>query len=143
MTDRDHARLAGVHPVLRLKVTQILMAMDVLGFPMFVVAGARSLAEQQALYAQGRTTPGHKVTNADGVKHKSNHQAGPDGLGYAVDCAFRDDPQTARIETWEAGQPWELYGLMGEKLGLVWGGRWPRLMDRPHLELPQDGPDAA
>jgi peptidoglycan L-alanyl-D-glutamate endopeptidase CwlK len=123
-------RLAGVQPALRAKVERILAAMLALGYPMFVVSGNRTLAEQQKLYAQGRTAPGKIVTNCDGVARKSNHQD-----GRAVDCAFVDDPLTAKIETWDEKQPWEVYGTMAEALGLTWGGRWKSPVDKPHIEL--------
>ena len=45
-----------------------------------VSSSIRSQAEQQRLFAKGRTSPGAIVTNADGVRSKSNHQ-----LGRAVD----------------------------------------------------------
>jgi hypothetical protein len=59
------------------------------------------------------------------------------GLGF--DVAFRppDDPETERREdltgvTWDG--PWDLLGLMGEALGLDWGGRWRgKRRDRPHF----------
>jgi peptidoglycan L-alanyl-D-glutamate endopeptidase CwlK len=47
--------------------------------------GVRTAAGQKALYAQGRTAPGSIVTNAGGVKNKSNRQVKSDGYGYAVD----------------------------------------------------------
>lgn len=128
--------LDKVHPELRTRLEKILAAMELLGFPMFVVATTRTLEEQQALYAQGRTKPGQIVTYADGVRVKSNHQIKDDGWGYAVDCAFVDDPATPIVETWDEKCPWDLYGLMAEKLGLVWGGRWKRPVDKPHIELP-------
>lgn len=132
---RDEARLVGVHPDLKAAVMAILDAMDILGFPMFVTQGVRTVAEQQALYAQGRTVPGVIVTNADGVKKPSNHQAKADGYGHAVDLAFLDDPDTPKTEIYDPAMPWDLMGLMAEKRGLTWGGRWSGLVDLPHVEL--------
>jgi peptidoglycan L-alanyl-D-glutamate endopeptidase CwlK len=124
--------MEGLNPALKIKAEKILTAMALLGFPMFAASGRRSAAEQAALYAQGRTKPGRIVTNADGSPgRESLHQ-----LGRALDCAFVDDPNTEKIETWDSRQPWDLYGLMAEKLGLRWGGRWTRISDRPHIELP-------
>lgn len=131
---RDQQRLVGVHPDLAEKVLRILAAMDALGFAMTVTEGVRTAGRQAILYQQGRTTPGKIVTDKDGVINKSNHQVKGDGYGHAVDCAFLDDPTTARIETYDENQPWEVYGLMGEKLGLSWGGRWKQPHDMPHLE---------
>jgi len=31
---------------------------------------------------------------------------------------------------------WEAVGVVGERVGLVWGGRWKTLVDRPHFERP-------
>lgn len=102
-----------------------------LGFPMKVVQAVRTVEEQARLYAQGRTTPGKIVTNADGLTHKSRHQVAADGYGHAVDCAFLN---AGGGVIWEG--PWRLYGEMGKALGLVWGGDFHALVDRPHLELP-------
>ena len=135
LRDADAQRLHGLHPHLADVVTRVLDAMAAYGAPMFITAGLRTDAQQAALYAQGRTTPGAIVTNTDGVLKKSMHQMQVDGFGHAVDCAFIDDPDTKLVETWDASQPWELYGHMGEQGNLVWGGRWLRLVDRPHLEL--------
>lgn len=124
-TPRDTDRLIGVHPRLVQVVLQILDRL-----PMFVVMGVRTPEQQAALYAQGRTAPGHLVTDKDGVIRRSNHEPALDGLGHAVDCAFLGPDPFAATHDWLA------YGLLGEAAGLIWGGRWHTLVDRPHLELP-------
>lgn len=131
----DQPKLRGVHPLLIERISRVLAAMGALGFPMRVVQGVRTTAEQQALFAQGRTTPGAIVTNADGVNQKSNHQAKADGLGYAVDCAFFNDPTTPIDETWAETSPWAAYGACVKAVGLAWGGDFVSLVDRPHAEL--------
>lgn len=121
--------LTGVHPDLVARIDKVLAAMSMLGHPMKVVQGLRTTAQQQALYAQGRTAPGRVVTKADGVLAKSNHQAHVDGLGHAVDCAFQlPDP-------FDEHAPWSAYGACVQAVGLVWGGTWTT-PDRPHAELP-------
>lgn len=117
-----------LHPQLLEKVYRVLAAMSALGFPMRICQGVRTVAEQQALYAQGRTAPGAMVTNCDGVIKKSNHQRGADGYGRAVDCCFLGP--TPFIG------PFDVYGAAGQALGLRWGGTFTTLIDRPHLELP-------
>lgn len=124
-TARDCERLRGVHPTLVKAVLQLLTQ-----FPMFVVMGVRTAEQQAALYAQGRTTPGHIVTDKDGVLHKSNHQPHADGLGHAVDCAFVGPDPFATSHDWQG------YGAAAKALGLIWGGDWHTLVDRPHIELP-------
>ena len=136
MTDRDRQRVEGVHPRLVTIIERVLAIMETAGHPMRVISGVRTTAQQQALYAQGRTTPGAIVTYLDGVTKRSHHQAHlATGLGHAVDCAFIDNPDTPHNETWDERQPWELYGVAGETFGLIWGGRWRRPVDKPHLEL--------
>ncbi len=128
MTPRDTARLFRVHPRLVAAITAILGQL-----PMFVVMGCRTTAQQQALYAQGRTAPGHIVTDKDGVIHLSNHQAHADGWGYAVDCAFI--ATAALPDPFDKRFPWNSYGTAVEAAGLVWGGRWVSPHDCPHAEL--------
>jgi peptidoglycan LD-endopeptidase CwlK len=123
-------KLAGVHPTLVEKIQRVLAHMASIGSPMIVVQGVRTDAEQKALYALGRTKPGNKVTNADGVTHKSNHQLKDDGWGYAVDCAFQD--HVTKV-SWEG--PWDEYGAACRAEGLHWGGDWKKFPDRPHAEL--------
>ena len=122
--------LEGVHPRLIEKIERVLKAMEALGQPMFVCQGVRTTEQQQALYAQGRTRPGAVVTKADGVVNKSNHQVKADGFGHAVDCAFQNG------EPFGEFQPWKTYGACCDAVGLIWGGSWKTILDRPHAELP-------
>ncbi len=125
-------KLAGVHPELREKVTRIIDAMAVLGFEMRVTDGLRSTAQQQALYALGRTEPGQIVTRADGVVRRSNHQAREgDEFGRAVDCTF----WVGGAPSWANHLPWACYGEMAKALGLKWGGDFVSMKDRPHVEM--------
>ena len=127
-----------MHPELVDRILRITNAMAVLGFPMLVTDGVRTTAQQQALYAQGRSKPGKIVTYADGVNKKSNHQAKSDGYGHAVDCCFLVDVDGDGVDdpSWSEKHPWVLYGAMARSLGLVWGGDWTTIVDRPHVELP-------
>jgi len=122
--------LSLVEPKLRAAVPKILSAMAAIGYPMMVTDTLRTTAEQQALYAQGRTKPGPIVTNADGVIKKSNHQAHDDGFGHAVDCCFI----VTGAPSWDVHLPWKAYGALAEALGFKWGGNWNSLNDLPHIE---------
>ena len=87
--------------------------------------GFRTFAEQNALYAQGRTQPGKIVTNARGGESYHNY-------GLAVDLV----PTVNGRPTWNApAKTWEAMGRAGEKQGLEWGGRWKGLVDTPHFQL--------
>ncbi len=133
-------KLAGVHPSLVRRVEHILAAMQQRGTPMMVTDGVRTAAQQRALYQKGRITAGPRVTNADGYVKRSNHQErlAPSpyaGYGCAVDCCF---VTPAGLPSWDPSWPWRDYGAFARALGLVWGGDWSSLVDRPHIELPKE-----
>lgn len=97
-------------------------------YKLIVTCTHRSVEEQQRLYAQGRTAPGQKVTNVDGVKQKSNHNYKP---SRAIDFAVVFNGKV----TWND----KMYKVAGPYFvaeGLIWGGNWKSFKDYPHLELP-------
>lgn len=83
----------------------------------------RTVAQQDALYAQGRTQPGDRVTGARGGHSWHNY-----GLGADVVIST---PQGQ--PSWPDDGNWTRYGEIAEDHGLTWGGRW-RNPDRPHVE---------
>jgi peptidoglycan L-alanyl-D-glutamate endopeptidase CwlK len=87
------------------------------GIDLLVTQTLRTVAEQDALYAQGRTAPGKIVTAACGGD--SWHQW---GLAYDV------VPLRAGKPVWgtsgKDGVLWARVGLLGEQSGLEWAGRW-------------------
>jgi peptidoglycan L-alanyl-D-glutamate endopeptidase CwlK len=101
---------------------------------LIVTDGVRTTEQQQALYKIGRGVPGKIVTNCDGVLTKSNHQAKADGFGHAVDLAFSVNGEPS----WSETQPWQLLGEMAKSQGLIWGGDFKTLQDKPHIELPAE-----
>ena len=101
---------------------------DHAGAVLRVTCTHRSVQEQQVLYAQGRSGPGRIVTQVDGGKQLSNHNHFP---SRAIDFCV----------TWGGKVSWvaEDYAEVGPYLvkeGLIWGGNWKGLVDRPHVELP-------
>ena len=122
-------RLRGCHPDLKARVVTLIATLEQQGLDLVLTQGVRSVAQQQALFAQGRSKPGKIVTNCDGLVKVSNHQPKADGYGYAVDVAWRIDG----VITWEG--PWYRLGVLAAEHGLVWGGSWLNFPDRPHLEL--------
>ena len=135
LTAKD--RWAGVHPRLEAKVRIVMLDMESRSLPMMVTDGLRTTAEQRELYALGRTKPGRVVTNVDGVKKRSNHQAKADRYGHAVDLTFINKATGAPF--WPSGgnwdRRWKVFGKLIEAQGLTWGGSWKTLIDRPHVEL--------
>jgi len=113
----------GVHPILLEKVKLIIAEAKSKGIDLRVVSGFRDSAKQQMLYNKGRTTKGGIVTNAPPGLSYHNY-------GWAVDvCEFRNGKPY-----WKS-KHWKEIGRIGKKHGLVWGGDWTRLVDRPHLQL--------
>ncbi len=112
-----------LNPELVAKVKRLISLAKTRGYSLVVTQGYRSVAEQNRLYAQGRTRPGKIVTNARGGQ--SNHNK-----GTAVDVAFVvggeiswNDQLYAKLGPWAAA------------VGLKWGGNWKHFKDKPHLEI--------
>ena len=116
-------RLLKVHPVLQQRVTAFFDALEKKGLTPRVVQGLRTIEEQNALYAQGRTKPGNIVTNAKGGQSWHNR-------GVAVDIAFINSDGSVDFNVSEA------HARLGEEAGLEWGGRWTSFQDKPHFQLP-------
>ena len=93
------------------------------GIDIKIIGGTRTYAEQDALYAQGRTKPGKKVTNARGGY--SNHN-----FGIAFDIGvFSGNNYLGKSPKYKAA------GVLGMDLGLEWGGNWTSIVDQPHFQL--------
>ena len=126
--------LKGIHPDLVMVMHEAIKETPI---DFTITDGVRTTAQQQALYAKGRTKPGAKVTNADGIKNKSNHQVKSDGYGHAVDLYpyingkidFNDTHSLDII----AKHIKATANHMGISIG--WGGDWKGAWDKPHFEL--------
>jgi peptidoglycan LD-endopeptidase CwlK len=93
------------------------------GIQIKLISGLRTYAEQNALYAQGRTLPGRTVTNARGGY--SNHN-----FGIAFDVGvFEGTRYLGESPKYKA------VGALGMELGLEWGGSWKSIVDEPHFQL--------
>lgn len=88
-----------------------------------IVSGTRTADEQNALYAQGRTKPGPKVTNARAGF--SNHN-----FGIAFDVGIFEGKRYL-----EESPLYKVVGSIGQSLGLDWGGNWKTIEDEPHFQL--------
>ena len=108
-----------LRPIVKRKRDEFLTLCKKNGVPVRVTSQVRSWAEQDKLYAQGRTTSGKIVTNAKGGESMHNH-------GLAFDVCFDS------ITPWIGD--WDKVGKLGESIGLEWGGRWASFVDRPHFQ---------
>ena len=134
---RSLDNLKGVHPNLVKVITEGIKTSPV---DFTITEGLRTTKEQQQLYAQGRTASGNIVTNADGVKKKSNHQAKEDGYGHAIDLYpfFEGSVQVHHKDTIKKLKIIATHlKSIAKNLGIniIWGGDWKTLYDPPHFEL--------
>ena len=91
----------------------------------------RTFAEQNALYAKGRTTPGAKITNAKAGFSYHNY-------GLAIDIVFIIDGKTA---SWDmksdfdndGKSDWQEVVTIFKQYGWEWGGDW-KFFDGPHFQ---------
>jgi peptidoglycan L-alanyl-D-glutamate endopeptidase CwlK len=96
------------------------------GIYICVAQGYRSKADQDALYALGRSKSGKIVTNAKGGQ--SNHN-----FGVAVDLCLYTDDGASTIWTTEGKFKSVVTAMKAE--GFKWGGDWRSFKDNPHFEL--------
>ena len=93
------------------------------GITVKVISALRTFAEQDALFAQGRTAPGKKVTNARGGFSNHNFGIAFDVGVFEANRYLPDSPKYKAV------------GVLGMDLGLEWGGNWKTIVDQPHFQL--------
>lgn len=121
-----HPQLDKVHPTLAAKILQVIALAAKDGYRLTVTQGLRTIDEQNALYAQGRTRSGPIVTNARGGFSWHN-------FGLAVDLAYMDE---SGKPSWDEKRfNYRLFGKWGAAVGLEWGGNWKKFRDQPHFQM--------
>lgn len=105
-----------------------LAACDAAGIDVLVTSTYRNRESQDALYAQGRTAPGARVTNAKGGQSFHNYR-----LAYDVVPMRNGKP------VWGTSKPedaalWKKVGELGEAAGLEWAGRWLKFKEMAHFQ---------
>lgn len=94
-----------------------------------LIGGNRTWEEQDALYQQGRTTPGSRVTKAKGGQ--SNHNFGIAGdFGVFMGKAYLDSTKPDL-----AAKVHKACSIHAAACGLEWGGSWKSFTDLPHYEV--------
>jgi len=108
------------------------IADDFLDCELVMISGTRTWKEQDALYAQGRTRPGRRVTNAKGGQ--SNHNFGIAGdFGIFRRGDYLDD-NAARADQALTDRIYRHLAKKAEAFGLEAGYNW-RTKDPPHFEV--------
>ena len=124
---RSAANIATLRPDAQAEAREWLLKCLDAGINVKIITGLRTYQEQDELYAQGRTAPGRKVTNAPAGYSWHN-------FGVAWDFVVYDPTGQPQ---WES-QLMEKCGKIAESLGLEWGGRWTSPRDTPHIQLRMD-----
>lgn len=117
---------AGINSVVKESAIEMIKQAYKEGIYVQITSGYRSFAEQNKLYAQGRTAPGKIVTNAKGGQ--SNHN-----YGLAIDYVLLS--ADGKKALWTVNEKWRRVAQIGKSLGFSWGGDWKSFKDYPHLEM--------
>ncbi|MGG1644309.1 M15 family metallopeptidase [Paenibacillus sp. NRS-1782] len=131
---KSAARLQGLLPVVCTATERLIERSFSLGIPIVITQGLRTIAEQNELYAQGRTKSGPKVTNAKGGTSYHN-------FGVAVDFALLlPDGRSVSWDTKRDGNAdhkadWMQVVAIAKDLGFEWGGDFKSIVDMPHFQM--------
>ncbi len=121
---RSAANIATLTPAAQTKAREWLLKCLEAAINVKIITGTRTYKEQDALYAQGRSKPGRKVTNAPAGYSWHNFGVAWDFVVFDAD----GQPQ------WESPLMEEC-GKIAESLGHEWGGRWTSPQDTPHVTV--------
>lgn len=132
--EKSAARLSRLHPVVLAAATALIERCYKRNIPILITQGLRTIAEQDALYAQGRTKPGAVVTNARGGYSYHNYGLAvdfalllPNGSSVSWDM-FRDGNNNLIAD-------WQEVVQEAKALGFEWGGEWASFKDYPHFQM--------
>ena len=117
-------KIEDLLPPVRERVERLIAACKAEGIDILITSTYRDNESQDALYAQGRTKPGVKVTNARAGQSYHNYR-----------CAVDVVPMKNGKPIWNAKDPvWQDIGRLGKAAGLEWAGDWVRFKEFPHFQ---------
>ena len=105
------------------KCRAFIAACSTASIDVIITSTYRDAESQNALYAQGRTAPGKRVTNVRGGDSFHQHR-----------CAFDFVPIVNGKAVWNDAALWDRCGDIAVNVGLEWGGRWTKFPDKPHCQ---------
>jgi peptidoglycan hydrolase-like protein with peptidoglycan-binding domain len=128
--------LEGLNPFVKAQAQKLLVNANkrLTNYKMIITEAYRSKAEQDKLFAQGRSTPGDRVTNARGGQSMHNY-------GLAIDFALATPDGKKAV--WDTQSDFDRDGKAdwmevveeAKKLGFSWGGDWRGFVDNPHFQM--------
>ena len=115
--------LGDLHPKVQEMAFAWLRECRNAGIDVLVTCTLRSFDDQEKLYAQGRTMPGKKVTNAKPGESFHNY-------GLAIDFV----PIVNGKPAWNDTELITQIGELAEDIGFEWAGRWTRFKELVHVQ---------
>lgn len=116
-------KIEDLRPAVAAKCSAFVKACEAAGIDVIITSTYRDCQSQNALYAQGRTQPGQRVTNVAGGDSFHNWRV-----------AFDFVPIVAGKAIWGDDRLWSRCGAIAQSVGLEWGGSWTRFVDKPHCQ---------
>ena len=115
--------LDDLAPPVKQRAEAFIAAAKAKGIDLLVTSTYRDNESQDALYAQGRTTPGNVVTKAKAGQSWHNWRCALDVVPLVNGKAIWDDPAL-----------WKQVGEIGKSCGLEWAGDWVTFKEFPHFQ---------
>jgi peptidoglycan L-alanyl-D-glutamate endopeptidase CwlK len=115
--------LSDLNPKVAAMCSEFINRCKAEGIDILITSTYRDAESQNALYAQGRTTPGKKVTNAKGGQSFHNWKV-----------AFDFCPIVNGKPNWSDTALYEKCGTIAEGVGLEWAGRWKTFKELAHCQ---------
>lgn len=116
-------RLEDLHPIVEGMCRKFINECHKVDIDILITSTYRDFESQNALYAQGRTGVGKKVTNAKGGESFHNYRVAFDFVPVINGKAQWDD--LARIK---------LCGQIAKACGLEWAGDWVKFKEYLHCQ---------
>jgi len=128
---RSKKNIATLTPEAQAAARKWLSAVREAGIKAVIICGTRTFAEQDEIYAQGRTKPGRVVSNAKAGSSIHNYGCAWD---YVVFEGLNENGGTGDA-LWDSPDMRKA-GAIAIEQGLDWGGAWQSFKDIPHIQLP-------
>lgn len=116
-------KLEDLHPKVKTLCEQFIASCARHNIDVIITSTYRDADSQDALYAQGRTLPGKKVTNASAGKSYHNYRV-----------AFDFCPIVNGKAVWNDAALYFKCGAIAEAVGLEWAGRWVKFKELAHCQ---------
>lgn len=132
VSQRNEKSIARLHPQVRGLIRRFINDVYIKHqVQLVIVQDYRTYAQQDALYAKGRTTSGSIVTNAKGGQSNHNFALAVDVFPLWNDGKLHMDAKSDKKNI----EILRKISSVGKGIGLEWGGDWKSIVDNPHFQL--------